>query len=223
MNILAIDTATAVLSVALSSEQGNWYAEADSGPRHSEFLMDMIDGMMKTAGLAPGDLDCAACMRGPGSFTGLRIGFSAAKGLALALGIPLVSVPTLDCMALFHSPWPGVALPLIDAKKRRFFTALYRGAGRISGYLDADIPEIVSLLPKEGGVLLTGPGADMFASEAASVFPPERIVLDPGRKKGAAKELLEIASKGTILNNSGDDLFSAPWYLRKSDAELNSK
>jgi tRNA threonylcarbamoyladenosine biosynthesis protein TsaB len=220
VNVLAIDTATAVLSLVLASEQGNCYVEMDLGLRHSEFLMDAIDGALKTAGLVPSDLNAVACMRGPGSFTGLRIGFSTAKGLALALGIPLVSVPTLDCMALFHSSWPGAVLPLIDAKQKRYFTALYRGNSRISGYMDADLSGIVSMLPKDGNILLTGPGADMFAAETASVLPPERVFLDPGRKKGAAKELLEIAKKDIILDNDSSDLFSAPWYLRKSDAEL---
>jgi tRNA threonylcarbamoyladenosine biosynthesis protein TsaB len=127
MRILALDTSDQVLSVALDTENGVFCAEIDAGTRHSELLMECIDGLFKTAGLAPRELDLVACMKGPGSFTGLRIGYATAKGLCMALGIRLAAVPTLDCLAYALSIWPGIVIPAIDAKKGCFFSSFYRG------------------------------------------------------------------------------------------------
>jgi tRNA threonylcarbamoyladenosine biosynthesis protein TsaB len=142
-SILALDTATPVLSAALVTGERHWYREAGAGLSHSELLFDLVEGLFKEAGQGPEDLGTVACMKGPGSFTGLRIGFSAAKGMALALGIPLIACPTLDCIAYPWSPWPGLILPVLDAKRGCFFTALYAAGGRrISAEMDADMETI---------------------------------------------------------------------------------
>ena len=94
MNILALDTADQVFSAALESKSGVYYTEIDAHSRHSELLMDCVDWLCKNAGLGPGEIDLAACMKGPGSFTGLRIGFSSAKGICMALKIPMITVPS---------------------------------------------------------------------------------------------------------------------------------
>jgi tRNA threonylcarbamoyladenosine biosynthesis protein TsaB len=237
VNILAIDTASSVFSLALGTDAGRWYFEADAGPRHSEILMDGIDVLMNMAGLKPGDLHRAACLKGPGSFTGLRIGFAAAKGLALSLGIPLAAVPTLDCMARPFSCWPGLVLPLLDAKKSRFFTALYREGRRLSDYLDAAPGDILTAAAAaaaaaeagEGRILLTGPDAGLFQREIAEnpalcgpspALLPENISLNPDFRSGCAGDLLEIAKNSVIFDNYSGTVFSGPEYLRKSDAEL---
>ncbi|MFP3089195.1 tRNA (adenosine(37)-N6)-threonylcarbamoyltransferase complex dimerization subunit type 1 TsaB [Treponema sp. TIM-1] len=222
MNMLALDTATSVLSIALSANNRLWYFEIDAGLKHSELLMEGVDMLLKKAGLEPEALERIACMKGPGSFTGLRIGFSAAKGLALALGIPMVSVPTLDCMAHAYSVWPGPVLPVINARKQHYFTALYRGTERISPYMDAAPGEILELIrsafPK-GSVLLTGPDADMIKPELGEPVSPEGFLVDPCHKNGKGRELLDIAKNIVILNNN--EVLLGPLYLRKSDAELH--
>jgi tRNA threonylcarbamoyladenosine biosynthesis protein TsaB len=238
MNILAIDTAVSVLSLALETGKGFWAFEADIGLHHSELLFEGIDFLIKTAGLAPAELEAVACMKGPGSFTGLRIGFAAAKGLALSLGIPLAPVPTLDCMARPFSVWPGITLPLIDAKKNCFFTALYRGGERISGYMDAEAPRIaemaiqaLSAAPPGERVLLTGPDAGLFKQKldkipeipaGSGVFcgPRDAASRNPEFRKGYAGDLLEIAKNLDIFNNDQGTVFCGPEYIRKSDAEL---
>jgi tRNA threonylcarbamoyladenosine biosynthesis protein TsaB len=236
VNILAIDTATSILSAALNTEAGIWYVEADAGHRHSEILMDLIETLIKTAGLKPENLEGLVCMKGPGSFTGLRIGFSAAKGLSLSLGIPLVSVPTLDCMALSVSAWPGLVLPLIDAKQRRFFTALYCGGRRLSDFADAGVSRILDMVSGAAAespagkkqTLLTGPDAGMFyaalntaLSEGAPPPPEQPVCLDSECRKGWAKEMLKVVKNIDIFNNRLDDVYSGPEYIRKSDAEIH--
>lgn len=238
--ILALDTATAILSAALAAEGRYWYREIDAGLGHSELLMELADSLLKEAGFSAGDLDAVACMKGPGSFTGLRIGFSAAKGMALALDIPLIACPTLDCMAYPWSVWPGLVIPVIDARKGRFFTALYRGGRRISEEMDAEAgaigeillsppslpsPPFLSSPPSAGDpIVLTGPDAPLFLSrlEAAGGVAaelPGRIRMDPLYRKGRGLELAVLAKESAIMNNGKGDVYSGPQYLRKSDAE----
>jgi len=226
MKILAIDTSDQVLSVALETDAGIFLSETDAGMKHSELLMESVDALCKTAGLNQGELEYVACMKGPGSFTGLRIGFSAAKGLCLALGIPLLTAPTLDCAAYPHSIWPGMVLPVIDAKKGCFFTALYRGGRQLTGYMDAAPDLIAQSLNSassftEEPLLLTGSGAYLFKPLLEKLFPVGRIRLDPEYRKGRAMELLNIIKKDILLKE--DELHSGPMYLRKSDAEINQK
>lgn len=224
--ILALDTATAILSAALVSGERYWHRETDSGLGHSELLMELADSLLKGAGLEPGDLEAVACMKGPGSFTGLRIGFSAAKGIALALDIPLIACSTLDCLAYPWSPWPGLVIPVIDAKKERFFSALYRGGRRISAEMDAGAGLIgESILSYDGPVVLTGPEAPLLlsrfkeAEDGALAQLPARIYLDPLYRRGRARELAAVAKKTGIMDNGKGEVLSGPEYLRKSDAE----
>jgi tRNA threonylcarbamoyladenosine biosynthesis protein TsaB len=225
MNILALDTSAEVLSVALSVGDGVWYFEAESGLRHGERLWDAVDRLLDGAGIGSHDLDLAACMRGPGSFTGLRIAFAAAKGLALSLGIPMVSAPTLDCMATPWDSWPGIVLPALDGRKGRFYGALYRRGRRLGEYLDAAPEELAAALreaaPPGEPALLTGPAAQMVF-EALGQAAPDSFFVDPGGKRGKARELLETIKKNGMLG-SGEELFSGPLYVRKSDAELRSQ
>jgi tRNA threonylcarbamoyladenosine biosynthesis protein TsaB len=233
MNILALDTASTILSCALASGEGIRYMETDAGLKHSEILMEMIDTLVRAAGLEGRDLELVACMRGPGSFTGLRIGFAAAKGLALALGIPLVSVPTLDCMAAPYSVWPDLVIPAMDAKKQRFFTALYRKNERLSAYMDAEPGDIAAAIttaeyepghgPSDGKaagpILLTGPDAPLLLPRLETLLGEKTMFLDPAHRNGKARELLKIAEQYYLLGKA-DAPFSGPEYLRKSDAEL---
>jgi tRNA threonylcarbamoyladenosine biosynthesis protein TsaB len=230
LNILALDTSDSVISAALSFGGGTVHIEADSGSRHSELLMELIDRLFKTASIKREDLELAACMKGPGSFTGLRIGFSTAKGLSLALGIPLAAVPTLDCMAYNLSVWPGIVLALIDAKKSCFFAAFYRHGNLISDYLDAPPAMILEKaaalrLSPEEPLVLTGPGTPLLLEKLENLeeFKKSRFsshfFRDPAFRRGRALELLEMIRQYGIIK--GEDTYSGPLYLRKSDAELN--
>jgi tRNA threonylcarbamoyladenosine biosynthesis protein TsaB len=226
MNILALDTASELLSAALSSDDRIWRIELDGGLRHSELLMECIDELMKLSAFKPEDLNLVLAMKGPGSFTGLRIAYAAAKGLSLALGIPFRAFPTLDCMACSLSFWPGLVVPALDAKKGRFFAALYRGGEALSPPMDAEPGELGALItPAEARTsppLLTGPGAPLLLAALSGLPLPEPPVLDPNFRRGRAGELIAIAKKSNLRNNeygTGEDVFLGPLYVRKSDAE----
>ncbi|MDR2052107.1 MAG: tRNA (adenosine(37)-N6)-threonylcarbamoyltransferase complex dimerization subunit type 1 TsaB [Treponema sp.] len=233
MNILAIDTAASLFSVAVSSPQGIRCFDADAGLRHSEILMEVIDYLVRSSGLEAKDLELVACMQGPGSFTGIRIGFAAAKGLALALGIPLVAAPTLDCIASPAGVWPGMVIPAIDAKQKRFFTAVYRQNERLTDYMDADSGEIARTIlacaaqqdaagETPAPVLVTGPDSALLVPLLAEFLGKTRLVRDPASRTGSSRELLEFSQKKYIIKKRSGVFFEepAPVYLRKSDAEV---
>jgi len=225
MNILAIDTATDKLSVAIASESSKWFFEADAGLRHSELVMDCIDMLMKKASLEPADLNGVVCMGGPGSFTGLRIGFSVAKGLALSLGIPFAPISTLDCMARPLSSIPGIIVPVIDAKQKAFFCSMYSGSIKLCLDMDITAEEFLAETQKlkneksEVSFWLTGPGSALLCEKLPNPLPD---YIRPGTNLpyGNALTLLEMAGENNIFVNSADNLLSGPDYIRKSDAEI---
>ena len=228
-NILAIDTAASVFSLALGTAGGQYYFEADAGQRHSQLVMDMADFLLKKAGIKPAELSLVACMNGPGSFTGLRIGFSCAKGLALSLDIPFIAVPSLDCMAYPYSMWPGLVLPAIDARKKSFFCALYSAGVRITDDMDASaetiagkISEVSCGQEQERRLLVAGPdGEKLCAALRKMTGVNDYSIMYTVSRTGSARELLAIAktrkaSANSVYFNCG------PEYLRKSDAEINA-
>jgi len=225
MNLLAVDTATEKLSIALLANEDIWLFEADAGLRHSELVMETVDMLFKKAALKPEDLSGIVCMGGPGSFTGLRIGFSLAKGLALALGCGFAAIPTLDCMAKPLSSLKGLVMPVLDAKKSSFFCALYKDGVKICADMDAGPAEIASVIASQEAkqVLLFGPGADMLHGKLTQLpqspsAPPATtdIVLGKGLRWGNAQTLIEIARETDIFANGVTDFSAGPEYIRKS-------
>jgi tRNA threonylcarbamoyladenosine biosynthesis protein TsaB len=177
--------------------------------------MGLVDELFREASLEPGELEAVACMRGPGSFTGLRIGFAAAKGMALALGIPLIACPTLDCMVQGQLAWQGLVLPVIDARRQRFYTALYSDGRRISPEMDADPATIAACIAESGisPVMFTGPDAPLLISRLEALDTERH--LDPLHAKGRGLELLAVAKNMVIVNNKmQNDVMSGPEYIR---------
>lgn len=127
--ILNIETATTVCSVAISkNEELIFSRELNEGFTHAENLHLFIEQGLKECGLKPKDLSAIAVSKGPGSYTGLRIGVSTAKGLAYALNIPLISIDTLQIMALAareESHAGAFYCPMIDARRMEVYTSVY--------------------------------------------------------------------------------------------------
>ncbi|MHC6201613.1 tRNA (adenosine(37)-N6)-threonylcarbamoyltransferase complex dimerization subunit type 1 TsaB [Breznakiellaceae bacterium SP9] len=227
MNILAIDTSCNTFSAALEANEQFWYIEAQAGQRHSELIIDLSDCLCSYAGIKAAALDAVACMKGPGSFTGLRIGFSCAKGIALAQGCRFIPISTLDCMADSFSFWPGIVVPLIFAKKERFYTALFQGGKQVSPPADANIAAIIRALKQTDtgkGILLTGHDAQTALPLLKEADPQCLWFASGEQKKGFASELLKLAKRFSIINGEkeiqNEAIFSCPQYLRESDAEI---
>lgn len=127
MYILNIETATKNCSVSLAKNGETVLCKeiAEQGYSHAEKLHVFIDEILKETGISASDLKAIAVSKGPGSYTGLRIGVSAAKGLCYALGIPLISVDTLQVLANTLSIENGLIVPMIDARRMEVYSAVF--------------------------------------------------------------------------------------------------
>jgi len=130
MKILAIETSTKYLGLAVVSPEGILAEYSVLLERQiSKFLIVKIRDILGDVGLSIGDIDGFAVSIGPGSFTGLRVGVTTAKGLAIAANKPLVGVPTLDVLAMNAAYFPGKICALVDAKKSSVYSAIYEFSG----------------------------------------------------------------------------------------------
>ena len=126
MKILALETSAKAVSAAVS-EDGRILASGyqDTGLTHSRTLMPIVEHILKNTGLTVADMDAIAVAAGPGSFTGIRIGVSAAKGLAFAADKPAVGVSTLAAMARNVAFCDGLVICAMDARRQQVYNALF--------------------------------------------------------------------------------------------------
>ena len=219
MRVLAVETSTLAGGAALL-DGGLVVGEytLDVSLTHSERLMGAVDRLLSDAGWTVQDLEGLAVSVGPGSFTGLRIGLSTVKGLALALAIPVAAVPTLDAMATLL---PFAALPVcpvLDARKREVYASLYRwdGAGmrREWEYLALAPADFARRLDEP--VIVLGDAADQIDSPYARRIRPPRRGPSPAAVGFLGHQRLAM----------GDAVAPAdlvPIYLRPSEAELKRR
>ncbi|MCF6335209.1 MAG: tRNA (adenosine(37)-N6)-threonylcarbamoyltransferase complex dimerization subunit type 1 TsaB [Spirochaetales bacterium] len=219
MNILAFDTSTEIFSVSLKIDKNNYAFSCSRGYKHSETLVTEIDSILKKGSSSVKDLDLIVCPRGPGSFTGLRIGMATAKGLSLGSGIPMVTVPTLDMMAFGLEFYDGIVVPIIDARKNRFYTAFYYQGRKITDNLDLTFEEISNKLNEYDNVLFAGPDREMFTDnyKDSSFYKVESF-----SSKIWSTNLIELGQLQFAAGGSSHET-EGPLYLRKSEAELGKK
>lgn len=221
MRILAVETSTLAGGAAvLEGDRVVGSTVLNIALTHSERLMAMIDRLLGDCGLTLDRLEGMAVSIGPGSFTGLRVGIATVKGLALATGLPVVAVPTLDALARALPFAAPAVCPVLDARKGEVYVSMYRWAGgdmaRIWEYLALPPAEAVSRIESpavllgdaaEACLALAPPGAELWLAPAAQRLPSPVLVAQVGQRMLAAGECAPV-----------DDL--APIYLRPSEAEL---
>ena len=139
MKILALESSAVACSVCLTEDE-ELIAEAyeNSGLTHSVTLLPMAEEMLKNCGVKLEDVDVVAVAAGPGSFTGLRIGVSAAKGLAWTLDKPCAKVSTLEAMAWNLVGFEGNLCPVMDARRSQVYNALFSSDGQTVARLTPD-------------------------------------------------------------------------------------
>ncbi|HPQ71265.1 MAG TPA: tRNA (adenosine(37)-N6)-threonylcarbamoyltransferase complex dimerization subunit type 1 TsaB [bacterium] len=222
MKILALDTSTRAGSVALrDGEQIVAATLLDVTATHSERLLPAVERSLADAGWTIEDLDLIACAKGPGSFTGLRIGLATAKGIAFAIDRPLVGVNSLEATALGFAYGTATICAMIDARKRQVFAALFApdgkgGLQRLSE--DASVKAGEFAASVEGPCLFVGDGAQLFA-EQIHAAKPDALLVEPAVCYPRA---MGVALLGARLFAAGERGLVAH-YVRASDAELNPK
>jgi tRNA threonylcarbamoyladenosine biosynthesis protein TsaB len=225
--ILAIETATGCGSVALTrgaGPAGKVLAEYTLQPEitHSRRLLGSVAAVMAAAGAGWSDLTAVAVSQGPGSFTGLRIGMAAAQGLAMALAVPLLPVPTLDGLAFQAVPGDLPVCCLLDARKQQVYAGFYRFSQarwqRIGPFLAVSPEELARRLIQEP-TLVVGPGLQACRDEMAG--QPLARCVDAGlfHPRAAA---IGLCAGQMLADGTGHTAEQVvPLYVRASEAELN--
>lgn len=224
MIILGVDTATESATCAVMDNK-KLLGEIifNYKKQHSVILMEIIDSLLNNLKLDISEIDGFVVSKGPGSFTGLRIGASTVKGLSQGTKKPFIGISTLDCLAFNLAYTPGIICPIIDALRGNVYTALYEFENQKlvikSDYLIISIEDLTNLLIEKGKpVCFIGDGILIYKDilekniKTASFAP---LHLNVAR----ASSMVELGMD-KLENNICDDVYSfAPFYLRKSQAE----
>jgi len=223
-SLLAVDTATEICGVALAID-GQVKAELilNRGVTHTQSVLSTIDAALGMAGISAGQVDAYAVTRGPGSFTGLRIGISTVKGLALATGKPLLGISSLDVLAHQASGRADLICPVMDARRREVYWALYQrdtdGFTTIMEERVGPVAEMTAAIEKECEFI--GNGVPPYRSELQSSLKHPSLWTDHEGNTLRPAVLARLAWQQLQDGKEGDIRTVAPVYLRKSDAELH--
>ena len=216
MTTLAFDTSTEILGICLEQDDRYYSYTAKAGLKQSENLLKEIDHLYSSSGIDTKSTDLIVCAKGPGSFTGLRIGMSIAKGLADGFGCPVISVPTLDILAYGYSYIKGAVMPVLDAKSGKVFTAVYENGKRVSEYLDIEKDKLGGIFTTYNEVFLTG----SYAPAVIELYPSEKkLTLDPDWNSCRIESCLALG-KALFAEGKQDPDNAGPIYIRPSEAEL---
>lgn len=224
MYVLGIETATMTGSVAVMTEY-RLLAEytLTSQMTHTERLLSAIDHLLTAAALRVHDLDGIAVSVGPGSFTGLRIGVTTAKSLAYSLRKPVAAIPSLDALATQFVLTDMLICPMLDARKKEVYAALYRPAGthmkRVSEYA-VIAPERFLREIQEPTVFL-GDGVLAYRSMIESIVGENAVFADPAHLFPRGSLIAQCGCERIAQGDTDDCLALTPLYVRQSEAELH--
>jgi len=231
MLVLAIDTSQRVGGVAIVEDQEiRLELSFNIMATYSKSLVPAIHNALDLTELTFSSVDAVAVGIGPGSFTGLRIGVASSKAIAFSMGIPIVGVPSLDAIVEdVVCELNTLICPIVDAKKRQVFTALYRmtdhGPRRIGPYLAIRPELLVERLPRGEKCILFGDGLRQYGDVFESLIKSlglDTVTLFKNTVKSVRPGLIGSLSMRKLLTDPKGQLPHEldPLYLRPSDAEI---
>lgn len=220
--LLCVDTSGTTLTVSVMKNEAVLSSfNENTGLTHSCTLMPKIIEMIEKADINPEDIDYFVCANGPGSFTGLRIGVSAMKGLSNVLKKPMVEVSVLDGLKENIKDFDGIICPIIDARRKEVYTALYYKNNKITKELNISLDELFVILKKEEKpVIFNGDGVISYKDYIKEnigdkcFFCNDEDMLQNAESIG--KVALEKIKKGEITDYKN---FSVS-YLKPSQPEM---
>jgi tRNA threonylcarbamoyladenosine biosynthesis protein TsaB len=225
MKVLGVDTATAGGGVGIIDDErvlAEYTFEAGDTP--SAGLIPAIQAVLDQAGIDLAAIDAIAVSLGPGSFTGVRVGLSAVKGLSLAGGMPVLGVPTLDALASQLSRTSHLICPLIDARKGEVYAALYKqgeggGLERLTPYQVLSPHALLAQISLQETIFL-GDGVEVY-QELIKGQLGERSFFAPAELSFLKGQTVAALGLERIKGGERDDVASlVPLYVRPSEAEL---
>jgi tRNA threonylcarbamoyladenosine biosynthesis protein TsaB len=234
--VLGLETGGPQASLALAAH-GRLLARArPSRKAHGETVVDAIDGLLREAGLTIRQLAAVAVGIGPGSFTGLRIALSYAKGVALATGCGLVGVPSLDALALCALEMPGLTrdaliCPALDARKGEMYAALYRrvenGLEKMSGEFLAkpqDLAAMVLAATENNEAVYLGDGINSYGAALREGSQGCRVSFAEAAVAWSCGAMVAALGAARVAQGQLDSPGRLqPLYVRPSEAEVKAK
>lgn len=220
--VLAFDTANEVIAIGVGvlHEEARAielvaHAEIEARRQSNTQLIPRIDALLAERGIARGDIACVCVGRGPGSFTGVRIGVSLVKGLAFAGGTPCAAVSPLEALAKAHEAFPGVVCAVMDARRGQYYNALFQNGERLCSDRAIDTDALLAELGS-GPVLVCGDGAALLCERARR--ENLRLAPESSREQNALSVALCGYRRWSLGYAVTPDALS-PVYLRKPQAE----
>jgi tRNA threonylcarbamoyladenosine biosynthesis protein TsaB len=210
--ILNIETATKNCSVALAKEGKTILCKeiAEEGYSHAERLHVFIEEIVKEAGITFSDLAAIAVSQGPGSYTGLRIGVSAAKGLCYALRIPLIAIDTLQTLASQITVSDGLIIPMIDARRMEVYSAVFDVNHQNKRETQAEVIDDNSFQGYDETLYFIGDCAE----KCKSVLTKHNFVFLENIKYPSAKEMSRLSYEKYKISDTVDVAYFEPYYLK---------
>ena len=229
--ILTIETSTEVCSVSLLKDGILVdFIESDEGQNHARLVTVFAENLLSKNNLQPNELDAIAVSKGPGSYTGLRIGTSTAKGICYAANIPLIAVGTLEAMAKhvalnlaqlgINNDRLTLFCPMIDARRMEVFSMLLDEKGNVLHPITAEIIDEAFLATE-----LTNKQVVFFGNGSAKC---EKVIKSPNAKflpniKASAKHMTELVWEAYNNNQFEDVAYFEPFYLKDFVATVSKK
>lgn len=211
--ILNIETSTTNCSVSLSKKGETLFLKEDYSTNysHAERLHLFIDELIKSSNFALNHLDAVAISKGPGSYTGLRIGVSAAKGLCFALDIPLISVSTLEALAHQVNIKNGIIIPMLDARRQEVYSAVFNSSYELIREIKAEIikPNSFNDYTSQNKVYCIGNGVE----KTKAIASDNTINFIEG-KLPSAKTMSKLAYKKYKIGDIENVAYFEPFYLK---------
>ena len=224
--VLAIDTSGPVAGCAILRDGKIVHLTAmNHGLTHSQTIMPAVDAALELAGLSCGEVDVFAAVAGPGSFTGVRIGVCAAKGLAHAAGKPCAAVHALEALAMNFYGFDGLCCPILDARRGQVYCAAFDMAGGLPARALADdalpLSDFIARLPRDRRLAFVGDGVPVHADAIRDALGPRALIAPENLRdlRADAAALLAAARPETWVSAAA----LRPIYLRAPQAERERK
>ena len=217
MKILSIDTASNICGVSILEDKKIICSlDSDTGRTHSENLMPMIKSAFNKTGINLNNIDLIVCDKGPGSFTGIRIGVGTVLAFKDSLNIPCIGISSLEALA-YNINTDGIICSLIDAKNNNVYFGVFEKKNNIVTQLEEfsfkTIDEIIPILQKYNKIIFVGDGSTQHKEFLHSNFNTSTF----SDKNDLSSFSLGLAGLNAYNQNTNFDLM--PLYLRKSQAE----
>lgn len=224
MKILAVDTSTNVASCAIMDDEkllGEFIV--NDNITHSQKLLPLISDTLSRCKIDIKDIDVFAVANGPGSYTGLRIGVSTINGLAQAMEKPVIGVSSLQSLAQNIIVSEKLIVPLIDARRERAFTAIYKTLNGFNVILEPDVLEMNELLDilnqKQEDVIFVGEGTDVYKDRIVEVLGERAYFAPKNLNIAKASSAAEIAIRKARNGETTSYFDLTPDYLREAQAQ----